>query len=130
MKESRTYLENAERCAHLADLAPSQPAYRRFMRMEAAWRALALEQRVARWRDTTSVHRNAQNSTCACIAKSRPTGRLSFFVCDLERWLFPLNAVGTFDAEPDPGGLNFNSITIGAANGEGKLETWILRPSG
>jgi hypothetical protein len=41
-----------------------------------------------------------------------------------------LNAVGTFDAEPDPGGLNFNSITIGAANGEGKLETWILRPSG
>jgi hypothetical protein len=27
MKESRTYLENAERCAHLADLAPSQPAY-------------------------------------------------------------------------------------------------------
>jgi hypothetical protein len=44
MKESRTYLENAERCAQLADLATSQPAYRRFMRMEAAWRALALEQ--------------------------------------------------------------------------------------
>jgi hypothetical protein len=44
MKESQTFLENAERCAQLADLAPSQPAYRRFMRMEAAWRALALEQ--------------------------------------------------------------------------------------
>jgi hypothetical protein len=44
MKESQTFLANAERCAHLADLAPDQPAYRRFMRMESAWRALALEQ--------------------------------------------------------------------------------------
>ena len=44
MKESRTYLENAERCAHLADMASSQPTYRRFKRMETAWRALALEQ--------------------------------------------------------------------------------------
>jgi hypothetical protein len=44
MKESQTFLENAERCAHLADMAPSQPAYRRFKRMEEAWRALALEQ--------------------------------------------------------------------------------------
>ena len=44
MKESQIFLENAERCAHLADLSPSEPAYRRFMRMEAAWRALALEQ--------------------------------------------------------------------------------------
>ena len=44
MKASRTFLENAERCAHLADMAASQPAYRRFKRMESAWRALALEQ--------------------------------------------------------------------------------------
>jgi hypothetical protein len=41
---SRTYLENAERCAQLADVATSQPSYRRFKRMEAAWRDLALEQ--------------------------------------------------------------------------------------
>jgi len=44
MKASRTFLENAERCAHLADMAPSQPSYRRYKRMESAWRALALEQ--------------------------------------------------------------------------------------
>jgi hypothetical protein len=42
--EAPLYLDNAERCAHLAELADSQPAYRRFLRMEAAWRALALEQ--------------------------------------------------------------------------------------
>jgi len=44
MKASRTFLENAERCAHLADSAPSQPSYRRFKRMESAWRDLAIEQ--------------------------------------------------------------------------------------
>jgi hypothetical protein len=44
VKQSELYLDNAERCAHLAELADSQPAYRRFLRMEAAWRALALEQ--------------------------------------------------------------------------------------
>lgn len=44
MTASRTFLENAERCASLADIAPSQPSYRRFKRMESAWRALALEQ--------------------------------------------------------------------------------------
>jgi hypothetical protein len=44
MKESQTFLENAERCAHLADMASSQPSYRRYKRMEAAWRALSLEQ--------------------------------------------------------------------------------------
>jgi hypothetical protein len=41
---SQTYLENADRCAQLADAATSQPAYRRYKRMEAAWRDLALEQ--------------------------------------------------------------------------------------
>jgi hypothetical protein len=44
VKQSEIYLDNAERCANLADMAPSQPAYRRFKRMESAWRALALEQ--------------------------------------------------------------------------------------
>jgi hypothetical protein len=44
MTASRTLLENAEHCAHLADIASSQPSYRRFKRMESAWRALALEQ--------------------------------------------------------------------------------------
>jgi hypothetical protein len=44
MTASRTFLEHAERCAHLADIAPNQPSYRRFKRMESAWRALALEQ--------------------------------------------------------------------------------------
>ena len=44
MKESQSFLENAERCAHLADMADSQPSYRRYKRMEAAWRALSLEQ--------------------------------------------------------------------------------------
>jgi hypothetical protein len=44
MRKSQTFLANADRCAQLADMAPSQPAYRRFLRMEAAWRALALEQ--------------------------------------------------------------------------------------
>jgi hypothetical protein len=41
MKE---FLGNAERCAFLADMSPSRPAYRRYKRMEEAWRALALEQ--------------------------------------------------------------------------------------
>jgi hypothetical protein len=44
VKQSEIYLDNAEHCAHLADMAPSQPAYRRFKRMEETWRALALEQ--------------------------------------------------------------------------------------
>jgi hypothetical protein len=44
MKKSQTFLGHAEQCAQLADTAPSQPAYRRFKRMESAWRALALEQ--------------------------------------------------------------------------------------
>jgi hypothetical protein len=44
MTSSRTFLENAEHCAHLADIATSQPSYRRFKRMEAAWRDVALEQ--------------------------------------------------------------------------------------
>jgi hypothetical protein len=46
MKPSEVFRENAENCAQLA--APERvadgPAYKRFKRMEAAWRALAEEQ--------------------------------------------------------------------------------------
>ena len=44
MKQSDHYLENAENCAQLAERAPDEAAYRRYKRMEAAWRALAVEQ--------------------------------------------------------------------------------------
>ncbi|WIW44454.1 hypothetical protein ML401_23500 [Bradyrhizobium sp. 62B] len=46
MKPSDVYKENAENCAQLAEGEPTTetPAYRRFRRMEAAWRALAEEQ--------------------------------------------------------------------------------------
>ncbi len=44
MKQSEIFCENAENCAHLAESAASEPAYLRFKRMEAAWRALAHEQ--------------------------------------------------------------------------------------
>jgi hypothetical protein len=44
VKQSHTFLENAERCAHLAEIAIDEPAFRRFKRMEEAWRALAYEQ--------------------------------------------------------------------------------------
>jgi hypothetical protein len=44
MKQSDIFRENAENCAHLAETANGEPAYLRFKRMEAAWRALADEQ--------------------------------------------------------------------------------------
>ena len=44
MKQSEIFRENAENCAHLAENASSEPAFHRFKRMEAAWRALATEQ--------------------------------------------------------------------------------------
>jgi hypothetical protein len=44
MKQSQHYLENAENCAQLAERAEDEPTYRRFKRMEEAWRALAEEQ--------------------------------------------------------------------------------------
>ena len=46
MKPSDIYRENAENCALLAESEPNTetPAYKRFRRMEAAWRALAEEQ--------------------------------------------------------------------------------------
>jgi hypothetical protein len=46
MKPAEIYVENAENCAMLAEGEPSRdgPAYKRYRRMEAAWRALAEEQ--------------------------------------------------------------------------------------
>jgi len=44
MKQSEIFRENAENCAHLAEAAESEPAFNRYKRMEAAWRALATEQ--------------------------------------------------------------------------------------
>jgi len=44
MKQSEIFLENAENCAHLAESAANEPAFHRYKRMEAAWRALADEQ--------------------------------------------------------------------------------------
>lgn len=44
MKQSQQFLENAENCAQLAERASEEPAYNRYKRMEAAWRALAREQ--------------------------------------------------------------------------------------
>jgi hypothetical protein len=43
MKQSEIFRENAENCAHLAESAMSEPAFNRYKRMEAAWRALADE---------------------------------------------------------------------------------------
>jgi len=44
MKQSQHFLENAENCAQLAERTTDEPSYRRYKRMEAAWRALAEEQ--------------------------------------------------------------------------------------
>ena len=44
MKQSEIFRENAENCAHLAEGAANEPAFHRYKRMEAAWRALADEQ--------------------------------------------------------------------------------------
>lgn len=44
MKQSEIFRENAEQCAHLAESSNNEPAYRRYERMEAGWRALAHEQ--------------------------------------------------------------------------------------
>ena len=44
MKQSQHFLDNAENCAQLAERATNDPAHKRYKRMEAAWRALAVEQ--------------------------------------------------------------------------------------
>jgi hypothetical protein len=44
MTRSNDFLKNAENCVRLAEQASSKPAYLRYKRMEAAWRALAREQ--------------------------------------------------------------------------------------
>jgi hypothetical protein len=45
MYHSQEYLKRAENCAVLAELSNSAPVKRRYERIEAAWRALAAEQR-------------------------------------------------------------------------------------
>jgi hypothetical protein len=44
MKQSHQFIENADNCAQLAERATDDPTSRRYKRMEAAWRALAVEQ--------------------------------------------------------------------------------------
>ena len=44
MKQSQHFLDHAENCAQLAERAADEPTYNRYKRMEAAWRALAVEQ--------------------------------------------------------------------------------------
>jgi hypothetical protein len=47
MKPSEIYKENADNCAVLAEGEASRdsPAYKRYRRMEAAWRSLAEEEK-------------------------------------------------------------------------------------
>ena len=44
MKQSDLLRENADNCLQLAERAEGQPAFRRYMRMATAWKALANEQ--------------------------------------------------------------------------------------
>lgn len=44
MKQSEIFRENAENCLQLAERSRDQPAFRRYLRMAEAWRALADEQ--------------------------------------------------------------------------------------
>jgi hypothetical protein len=44
IRQFGSFRENAENCADLAESADDEPQYLRYKRMEAAWRALALEQ--------------------------------------------------------------------------------------
>jgi hypothetical protein len=44
MKQSQHFFENADNCAQLAERAADEPTRNRYSRMEAAWRALAVEQ--------------------------------------------------------------------------------------
>jgi hypothetical protein len=44
MKQSALFRENADNCLQLAERAEGQPAFRRYLRMAQAWRALATEQ--------------------------------------------------------------------------------------
>ena len=44
MTQSQQYIANAENCAELAAQASDEPTRNRYKRMEAAWRALAVEQ--------------------------------------------------------------------------------------
>jgi len=65
IKQSEIYRQNAENCMHLAEAAENEPAFNRFRRMEAAWRALAEEQD---WLDgETSPLDQATLDQCALV---------------------------------------------------------------
>jgi hypothetical protein len=68
MKQSDHFRDNAENCAHLAELAASEPVYLRYKRMEAAWRALAHEQD---WLDGEVSPIRRANGTALNIAPPR-----------------------------------------------------------
>ena len=44
MKQSDLFRENADNCLQLAERAEGQPAFKRYLRMAQAWKALADEQ--------------------------------------------------------------------------------------
>ena len=44
MKKSDHFRESAENCAQLAERSEDEPTFKRYKRVEAAWRALAEEQ--------------------------------------------------------------------------------------
>ena len=44
MKQSDIFRQNAENCIHLSERSEDEPSYIRYVRMAAAWKALADEQ--------------------------------------------------------------------------------------
>ena len=75
MKQSEIFRENAENCAHLAESAANEPAWHRYKRMEAAWRALADEQD---WLDgEVSPARNANGSARAPAERPNPASQIA-----------------------------------------------------
>jgi hypothetical protein len=75
MKQSEIFRENAENCAHLAESAANEPAWHRYKRMEAAWRALADEQD---WLDgEVSPARKGNGSALARAERPNPASQIA-----------------------------------------------------
>jgi hypothetical protein len=77
MRQSDIFRENAENCAHLAETANGEPAYLRFKRMEAAWRALADEQDWLDGEVSPAPIASAPKGNGSARAKSGTPGRAS-----------------------------------------------------
>jgi hypothetical protein len=77
MKQSDIFRENAENCAHLAETANGEPAYLRYKRMEAAWRALADEQDWLDGEVSPAANSSAPKSDASAIANPRRPDRAS-----------------------------------------------------